>query len=152
MKNLPKSLASLAAGLLVLLSPGASAANVQLETRVAGYSSAGWILVLPGLNGSLGGRVRFDRATNRWITDRIQRGEPLRLTVIPTTATERAQTEATVVLLPDSRGPAITQRIPLPFTGTMTVPADPIFREVVLEVWFTPLVWQRTNLPIGTRP
>lgn len=141
------------AGHAGLLATNASAASIKFETKVAGYSSAGWILVLPELSGLLGGRVRYDSARGRWITDRVQRGEPLRVTVSPATAAERANGLATLNMYSTSGWEIYESRqVYMTFIGTMTIPMDPSFRDVVVDVWTESSWWVEKTIPIGPRP
>src|SRR5690349_2080444 len=66
---------------LLSFSAAANAASIRIECKVAGYSTAGWIEVRNGSN--TGGRVQRDSA-GRYYTDRVQRGESIRLTINPT--------------------------------------------------------------------
>lgn len=75
MKRSIKSLILIAA-LASAFTSAAQALTIQLFTKVKGYSDAGWIEVV---DTNLGGRVV--KQGNKSVTDRVQRGEPLRVVI-----------------------------------------------------------------------
>jgi hypothetical protein len=146
------------AALGLMLSAGlcgsrAHAASIRLETKVAGYSSAGWILVLPELRAVLGGRVSYDRSRGCWVTDRVQRGELMRVTVSPNTPAEFSNPRALFGVYTTTGWQIFDARwVNLPFSTTGTVPWDPSFRDVVVVVENSAYAGFEKVVPIGTRP
>lgn len=76
------------AGLVLFGATQVKAAEIVMETKVPGYSKAGWVLVVPELRARLGGAVVFDALRNRYVTDRISRGDEVQLTILPTNIRE----------------------------------------------------------------
>src|SRR5690349_13396638 len=94
----------------------AKAATIRMECRVTGYSTAGWIEVRPGSN--TGGRVQKDAAG--YYTDRVQRGEPLRVKFSPT-GSEYCYGGALTGAYWDGGGNGVSAAwLPLTLTGTVT--------------------------------
>jgi hypothetical protein len=140
---------------VITLSFGFSAAHatsVRCEVKVAGYSSAGWILVVPELRSVLGGRVQYRSEYGRYVTDRVARGEPVRFTVSPSTSSEALPSIATVIFfsLDTSKYAQNWQNVTLPFVTTTTVPQDPAFSHAFLYV-YVPYRIDETPIPIGAR-
>ena len=154
-RNLLKSLtgiillAALCAG---PAAPSAQAASIRFETKVVAYSSAGWILVLPELRSVLGGRVRYDNVRRCWITDRVQRGEPLRITCSPTTPDEQRDNEILFGIYPSNGWEVYSDEVFLPYVHVLTIPYDTNFRDVVVGVQNSSWQWFERMIPIGPRP
>ena len=74
---------------LVALTTALHAASINYEVQVAGYSKAGWIKIRPELRSILGGRVANLPQYGGWVTDRVARGENLRVTITPDNRVER---------------------------------------------------------------
>jgi len=67
------------------------AADIKFQVKVPGYTQRGdgWTLVLPELRSVLGGKVRWDEARNCYVTDRVARGELMKITLTAGTRTEK---------------------------------------------------------------
>jgi hypothetical protein len=142
--------ATLAVVGLGLLTNSSSAASIKFETKVAGYSTAGWILVLPELRSVLGGKIRYDSSRRCYVTDRVSRGDQIRITISPTTSAERCQNGAVEGIYSAAAGICTWQAVTLPFVKTDKVSTNPAFDNVY--------VWTKTSsgrfekrIPIGTR-
>jgi hypothetical protein len=147
-RNIRGTVALAVLGLLTLAGAG-RAATIQMETKVAGYSGAGWILVVPELRSQLGGAVRYDSSRRRWVTDRVSRGEPLRVTIRPTTSTERCRNGALTGIY-SANGTFTFNGVALPYQTTTSVSRDPSFDNV--HVWLvTSSGWFDKRVPIGSR-
>lgn len=72
MKNIIKSVLLLALFAGGLAASAQASITIRFFTKVAGYSSAGWIEIVDGAP-----KAKPAKVGNKWITDRIQRGEPL---------------------------------------------------------------------------
>jgi hypothetical protein len=131
-------------------------ATITFETRVAGYSQSGdngWITVSSTCGG--GGRVvRGGRADA--CTDRVSRGEQLRVRI---SARGAHRTEAIGIAgVTSSNGFARGAFINVPFSATFTVSPDPSFDNVQVAVLLfdsnlRPLAdIQQRRVPIGRRP
>ena len=72
---------------LIAFTAASNAARIKMECKVKGYSTAGWIEIRTGSN--TGGRVHGSGSSA--YTDRVSRGEPLRITYVAETASERCQ-------------------------------------------------------------
>jgi len=143
----------IAAAVAALATPQwAQAQTIQYETKVAGYSNSGnggWILVKAGVN--TGGRVT-NAGRRDAFTDRVKRGEPLRVTITEqgNPACEVAETIVGVVA---DNGFVRAAPVKLPFTGTFEVGGNPSLDNVtavVLNKKTGKVVTRR--VPIGTRP
>ena len=144
-----RRLALAAACVLVCGAAQVKAADFVMETKVAGYSKAGWILVVPEMRARLGGAVRFDAARNRYITDRVSRGEPVQVTILPSTLSECVYRISIVGLTQDNTVKSGVFTF-LPARGTYTVSKDPNFDNVGFYAVTTSGVFQK-RIPIGTR-
>jgi hypothetical protein len=145
---------------VVLLGLGASqshAAKIKMEVKVAGYSTAGWILVVPELRSVLGGKVRNIPEYGGWVTDRVQRGETMRLTISPSTSTERCQKGAwTGVYSKTDPNQLFTfAAVTLPYVNTATVTlnplADNVYAYVITQSDKNGCLLFEKRVPIGTR-
>lgn len=149
--------ALLAVAALSLLASSSRAASITLETKVPGYSSAGWILVVPELRNQLGGRVRYDPARGRWVTDRVARGENMRISILPTTAQERRQRIALTGVGPRASEEVDLNLVLLPYVNpNFRVSLNPAYDNVDVNVvsgpWRGPWTLSSLRIPIGTRP
>lgn len=141
------------AALLLGLGLGqAEAAKIKMEVKVAGYSTAGWILVVPELRSTLGGKVRFIAEYGCYVTDRVQRGETMRLTISASTATERCQKGAWtgVVSLSDPNQLFTIGAVTLPYVNTAKVTTNPLADEVYAYAITSAGTFAK-RVPIGTR-
>lgn len=138
--------------LIGLLGSGARAASIRIETKVAGYPSVDWVLVLPEMRGVLGGRVRYDDHRRCWITGRVQRGEPVRITVTPTTTAELTDNEAVLGISPANGGKGESYEVLLPYVHMLTIPADSDVWELTVGVQNSASGWLETLIFIGARP
>lgn len=139
----PAALALLA---LFAFSGAAKAANIKMECKVAGYSLAGWIEVRPG--SGTGGRVQRDSA-GRYYTDRVQRGEAIRVNVSATTAIERCLSGALTGAYWDNGG-GLIGAAPLPFSLTGRVPTNVNVDNLHLWVYTNSGFFDK-RVPIGSR-
>ena len=130
-------------GSMALVS-AAKAANIKMECRVAGYSTAGWIEVRPASN--TGGRVQRDGSG--YYTDRVSRGEPLRVNFLPTGA-EYCYGGALTGAYWDSGSTGIAAAwLPFAMSGRLTT--NPGVDNV--HVWvYTNMGYFNKRIPIGTR-
>ncbi len=127
----------------------ASAASFKLETIVPGYP--GYVIVKPELRSVLGGRVRWNSSLRCYETDRVSRGERLRVSINPTTSGERCQSGA-IAGITSSNGTAIFQAVRLPYVETrFGVSTNPSFDNVHLLAFTTSGRFE-VRLPIGRRP
>ncbi len=143
----PVTLAALG---IALLATTSRAATIKFETKVAGYSSAGWILVLPEMRAQLGGRVTYDRNRGCWITDRVQRGEQIRVTVSPSTRTERCH-NGSITGIFSASGSFTFGFVPMPFGYVFEVSKFQNFDNVYIWVYTTSGLFEK-RIPIGLRP
>lgn len=148
-KNIARTLvrpAALALLALFAFSGAAKAANIKMECKVAGYSLAGWIEVRPG--SGTGGRVQRD-AAGRYYTDRVQRGEAIRINVTASTPVERCLNGAISGAYWDNGGGLIGASL-LPFTLSGRVPTNTSVDN--LHVWvYTNSGFFDKRVPIGSR-
>lgn len=134
----------------MLLATASNAATINMECKVAGYSSAGWIKIIPGSN--TGGRVQKD-ASGVPYTDRVQRLEPLRITYTAK-GTERCSGGYYGCILKFTGGFqsfAAFNQVPLPYTMVVTCPGDPAWDNVIAGI-STSMGCFVSRVPIGTRP
>jgi hypothetical protein len=133
-----------------------STATITFETRVAGYSNsgnAGWIKVTDTCGG--GGRVVRGGTTSA-CTDRVARGEPIRVT-ISSGQSNRSQMVAFTGVT-SSNGFGAGSIVTLPQTATFVVSHDPSFDNVYVAVVLLSPSWtpfgglQQRRVPIGRRP
>ena len=142
-------LATLAVG---LFAGQAHASSISIECKVAGYSLAGWIQVRPGSN--TGGRVQYDAAHAVYFTDRVSRGESMRLTFKPTVAGEFAYWGDIFPETHYSLYKGYFANVWLPFAEVLTCPTDPSWDNVYAEVCTTapyPNNYNKLRIPIGSR-
>ncbi len=144
--NLKKSILALSA---LAVSAAVNAASINYQVQVSGYSKAGWITVVPELRGLLGGRVANLPKYGGWVTDRVSRGEPLRITILPDRPRE-TQCRGALVGISSSNGQAAFGLVRLPVSGTWVVTRDPSFDNVHLTVFTEAGVFDK-RVPIGTR-
>jgi hypothetical protein len=125
------------------------AATLTFEVQVKGYSGAGWIGVRPELRGVLGGKVAYLPQYGGWVTDRVARGESVRISILPRTAQEGRCKVAALGVNSNSTfaGLAI---LPLPAVATWQVSQDPSFDSVRMAV-NTAFETTEHRVPIGTR-
>lgn len=130
----------------------AHAANIKMHVRVPGYSTAGWILILPG--SSYGGKVVYNSTYGCYVTDRAARGEQIRLTITPSNSTERCVRGAWLEIFSNSYPYTFWTfgAISIPATYTTTVTRDPLADNIYACV-YTNLRLQpfEQRIPIGTR-
>lgn len=152
MKKLIQSLKMIAAAALGLAAAPESshAASIQFETLVKGQENKGYVLVLPERRFQLGGRVQWDAALRRWVTDRVSRLEHLRITLQPTTRSERV-TACGYAGVSSSNGFVTGTYVPLPYVETrFSVSRDPSFDNVYVYVRTSAGLFEK-RLPIGSR-
>lgn len=135
-----------------LMQGQAHAAQIRLETQVPGYTGRGdgWVLVLPELRSVLGGKVRWDNARNCYVTDRVARGEVMKITISPSTPSERCTRIALTGIAP---GPDwhFDSVVFLPYTiNNFKVSNNPSYDNVYVNV-ATTSGWFDKRLPIGSR-
>jgi hypothetical protein len=140
----------LAFAALFFTSMAASAATITFETKVPGYSKAGWILVQPERRHELGGRVVYNAQLRRWVTDRVERGHELRVKLSPTTRSERCRNGGLSGIYA-SNGVFKWAAVSLPYTKTVRVSRDPGFDNVYVWV-YTTSGYTEQRIPIGLRP
>ncbi len=127
------------------------AASIRYDVKVVGYSSAGWIKVVPELRSLLGGRVAYLPQYGGWVTDRAARGEPIRTTISPNRAPERQGTQVFVGLRVNGRD--VIQPFPatLTYSNVRQVSTDASVDNI--SVWTTtPAGYFETRVPVGSRP
>jgi hypothetical protein len=115
--NRTKSFLALAA---LTLTTALQATNINYEVKVAGYGGAGWIKVKPELRTVLGGKVAYRPLDGGWVTDRVARGESLRISITPSTRAERRCRGALIGVIANNDLVSI-QPVGLPVTGTWNV-------------------------------
>lgn len=136
------------AALVSLIAPHADAASFKLETLVPGYT--GYVLVKPELRSVLGGRVRWNAALRVFETDRVSRGEKIRLTISPSTSRERCQRVA-FAGVSSSNGFFAFAPVTLPYVeNRFGVSTNPSFDNVIATAYTTSGVFE-LRLPIGRR-
>lgn len=141
-----KTLLALAA---LTLTYGLQAAKINFEVQVPGYSSAGWIKVLPELRSRLGGKVAYLPQYGGWVTDRVSRGEVLRTTVAADRSVERSS-QGAIVGVDASNGYLRFVGARLTYVRTQRVSLDPRFDDVY--IWaFTEGGYFEKRIPIGRR-
>lgn len=126
------------------LATAAAAATIKLEVRVPGYSQSGnngWILV----NSSCGGGGRVVRGgTPNACTDRVARGESIRVTISSGQSSQSKMLAFTGVS--SSNGFSAGSIVTLPQSGTFVVSKDPTFDDVYISV----ILLSPTSVPFGT--
>jgi hypothetical protein len=144
--RIAKTLLTLA---LLTFATGLQAARINFEVQVPGYSSAGWIKVLPELRSRLGGRVAYLPQYGGWVTDRVSRGEVLRTTITADRLAERSSRGA-IVGVDSSNGFIRFTGARLTYSRTQRVSLDTSFDNVY--VWsFTEAGYFEQRVPIGRR-
>ena len=135
---------------VTLLAQTTQAATIKFEAKVPGYSrGTGWALVV---NGAPKGMV-WHPELNCYVTDRVQRGEKIRITISPNTAAERCQKIALAGAYSDA-GPLSWLFVSLPFVCTGTVPTSPNQDNVFICAYTTLLTnpkYTERRIHIGTR-
>lgn len=134
---------------MVAFTVAASAANIKLQCKVAGYSMAGWIDIRPG--SGTGGRVQYENG--KAYTDRVQRGEPLRITYTAEKVTERCQGGSWGGIYKFTNGYNSMLdfgQVSLPYVITTTCPANPNWDNVHADIR-TSLGYFSKRIPIGSR-
>ena len=151
MKNIikiKKSVCSIVALTSLILSGASQAAEFKLETSVKGYP--GYVLVNPSLRYVLGGRVRWNSSLHCYETDRVSRGERLRISILPSTRGEICKSGA-IAGITSSNGSAYFQSVNLPYVETrFGVSTNPSFDNVHL-IALTSSGRYEIRLPIGRR-
>ena len=148
MKSIRKITALITLALSVFTSSGAEAASYKIETIVPGYT--GYVLVRPELRYVLGGKVRWNSSIKAFETDRVARGERLRITVRPSTPGERCNNFA-MTGVTSSNGFVAFNLVSIPYVETrFGVSKDPSFDNVLLRT-VTSTGYYETRLPIGRR-
>lgn len=137
-----------------LCSPAAKAVDIKMETKVPGYTGrgSGWVLVLPELRSVLGGAVRWDSARGCYITDRVARGETMRITLAPTTPSERFWRLALTGIAPGEQW-YFDQLVLLPYVNAnFRVSTNPAYDNVFINVFTTSTPTPVSKrIPIGSR-
>jgi hypothetical protein len=132
---------------LTLVTTASRAATITFETKVKGYSSAGWIQVKPELREKLGGRVA--KIGGVWVTDRVQRGEDLRVSIRPI-GRERCH-NGSLSGVHAANGFFKWAAVSLPFVKTTKVSNDPSFDNVYVWTYTTSGYFEK-RVPIGSHP
>jgi len=131
------------------VSSESQAASFKLECIVPGYP--GYVIVKPELRSVLGGRVRWNPSLRAYETDRVQRGEKLRVTISANKAGELCRNGA-IVGVTAANGTAFFNVVALPYVETrFGVSPNPSFDEVYLKAYTTAGYFEQ-RLPIGRRP
>ena len=128
------------------------AADIKFEVKVPGYTQRGngWALVLPELRSVLGGKVHWDSGRNQYITDRVSRGETMKITITPTTPAERCDSMACVGIGPGDIW-TFNKDVRLPYViNNFWVSTNPAYDNVFVKV-HTTSGWYSKRIPIGTR-
>jgi hypothetical protein len=130
------------------VAPEANAASFKMETVVPGYT--GYVLVKPELRNVLGGRVRWNSALKCFETDRVSRGEKLRVTINPSTAAERCLNIG-IAGITSSNGFAAFNVVTIPYVeNRFGVSTNPSFDNVEVKAHTTSGLFS-VRLPIGRR-
>lgn len=146
------ALAAVAA--VVAAAPQALAQTVTFETKVPGYSNSGkdgWILIPPDAN--TGGRVVNSGKRNA-TTDRVMRGDQLRVTITGRRGANCQIGEDAIVGVLADNGFARGSVVTLPFSRDFTVSKDPSFDNVTaIVITFRADGGKvvKRRVPIGTR-
>ncbi len=149
-QRLVRGSAVLALVAIPLLSGSAKAATIKMECKVVGYSTAGWIEIRTG--SGTGGRVQRD-SLGRSYTDRVQRGEQLRITYSPDSPSEVCKGGKWGGIFKFDHGFRSTSdfgRVKLPYTLTVTCPKDPNWDNVQADI-LTSRGYFVKRIPIGSR-
>lgn len=126
----------------------AEAADFKLETSVRGHP--GYVVVNPSLRNVLGGKIRWNPSLRCFETDRVSRGEMLRVTITPSTRGELCKSGA-IAGVTSSNGTAFFQAVKLPYVETrFGVSRDPSFDNVYVVALTTSGRFEM-RLPIGKR-
>lgn len=141
---------AIACAVLAQLSlPKAEAARFKLEVRVPGYSS--YAVVKPELRSQLGGRVRWNSSIGSFETDRVARGETIRVTLIPTTSGERCHNLGIMGIIANNDAINVAVGF-MPYTASgWVVTYNPAHDNVRLAALTTAGVFDM-RMPIGRRP
>jgi hypothetical protein len=133
-----------------------ASATIGFEVRVRGYSNSGdngWITVRSDCGG--GGRIVRSGRTDA-CTDRVQRLEELRVRI---TARNAPHSKVTAIAgVSSTNGFNRGAVVPVPFSGTFIVSADPTFDNVHVATVLLDRNYriisavQERRVPIGTRP
>lgn len=134
---------------VVLTSAASQAATITLQVQVKGYSSAGWVLVRPELRSVLGGKVAYLPQHGGWVTDRVARGEAVRLNITPSSPREE-KCKVAVLGVNINNAFAGVQAVPLPCVGSFVVSSDPRVDSVRMAV-NTAFGTTEYRVPIGSR-
>ena len=140
---------SLLAVTVVALTTALKAASINYEVQVAGYSTAGWIKVRPELRGILGGRVANLPQYGGWVTDRVSRGENLRISILPDNRVERKCRLSLVGVIANNDLVSLQGAL-LPVTGVWNVTRNPNIDNVYLAVVTETGLYEK-RVPIGSR-
>ncbi len=144
-RNLCRPVAITALG-VTLLAQTTQAATIKFEAKVPGYSKGtGWALVV---NGAPKAMV-WHPELNCYVTDRVSRGEPIRITVSPSNGAERCDRVAWAGAYSDT-GLLSWFNVRLPFVATGKVPTNPSQDNVYVWTSTSAGFFER-RVPIGTR-
>ncbi|MGV3773772.1 MAG: hypothetical protein ACO1QB_12780 [Verrucomicrobiales bacterium] len=128
----------------------AKAANIVIETAVPGYR--GYALVIPELRAKLGGRVMWDSTSGRYITDRVARGEQLKISVTPSNRKETGCRSGAIAGVHAQNGYFNYGAVRIPLNDARwKVSKDPRMDNVHLWV-ITNAGYFEKRFPIGNRP
>jgi len=134
---------------LIAFTAASQAARIKMECKVKGYSTAGWIEIRPGSN--TGGRVHGSGSSA--YTDRVKRGEPLRITYIADSASERCKGGSWGGIYKFDHGYQSTKDfgvVNLPYVITTTCPENPNWDNVHADI-MTSRGYFYKRIPIGSR-
>jgi hypothetical protein len=155
MKNIKSEVAKIVGLCVVAGTLGFSqsqAADIKFQVKVPGYTQRGdgWVLVLPELRSVLGGAVRWDSARNSYITDRVARGEVMKITISPGTRSEQCTRIALVGIAPGDTW-YFDRLVLLPYViNGFVVSKNPAYDNVYVNVYTTSGHFDK-RIPIGTR-
>ena len=145
-------IAALAAVACTLGLSQSRAADIKFEAKVAGYTQRGngWVLVLPERRPILGGKVAWDQALGTYVTDRVARGETMRVTITPGTRTEKCYRIALEGIAPGNTW-TYDKLVPLPYTTpSFEVSKSPAFSNMFVNIFTFSGPFSK-RIPIGSR-
>ncbi|MSU36221.1 MAG: hypothetical protein EXS36_14215 [Pedosphaera sp.] len=109
-----------------------------------------WVLVLTELRPVLGGKVRWDAARGCYVTDRVARGEVMRISITPSTPKERCLRIALEGIAPGNQF-VYDKVIFLPYvTFNFRVSTSPSYDNVDLNIFTFSGAFSK-RIPIGSR-
>ena len=130
-------------------SDSAKAADIKFETVVPGYR--GYALVRPELRAQLGGRVMWDAARGRWVTDRVSRGETMRITISANKPNETRCRSLAIQGITANNGYLNWGLVNLTSVTKHTVSTNPSFDNVYVFAITSAGNFEK-RIPIGRRP